>query len=271
MGPLGSRGLSQLRCRESGLRAVKTSGPGAQGVLRVKGVPARAQGACQNHSKGSLRGMCTQHLWKEPEELSSPDECKASVWGRRSCSKMRGRKGELRMWQGERKQPGQHCRQQQRHQCHPSVPSHLTWHGTERALRVHLGLDGDDSLPLGAPALLALRLHLEDVRVVGQQVLHHHRVLAGVGDGDPVHLSWDTQGRGRQHHVAGTKTEAQLSPKLCLKQTACKSHPGALPNHLHHTLPPAVVAQDKMFFQKWLGINNSFLKTQGISDEFYFH
>lgn len=115
MGPLGSRGLSQLRCRESGLRAVKTSGPGAQGVLRVKGVPARAQGACQNHSKGSLRGMCTQHLWSEPEELSSLDECKASMWGRRSCSKMRGRKGELKMWQGERKQPGQHCRQQQRH------------------------------------------------------------------------------------------------------------------------------------------------------------
>lgn len=122
----------------------------------------------------------------------------------------------------------------------PSCPQQLTWHGTERALWVHLGLDGDDSLPLRAPALLALRLHLEDVGVVGQQVLHHHRVLAGVGDGDPVHLSWDTQGRGCQHHVVGTKTELQLSPKLCLEQTACENHPGSLPNHLHHTLPPTM-------------------------------
>lgn len=177
---------------------------------------------------------------------------------------MRGRKGELRMWLEERKQPGQHCRQQQRHQCHPSVPSHLTWHGTERALRVHLGLDGDDSLPLGAPALLALCLHLEDVGVVGQQVLHHHRVLAGVGDGDPVHLSWDTQGRGGQHLTAGTKTELQLSPKLCLKQTACKSHPGALPNHPHHTLPPAMVAQDKRFFQKSFLKNSSFRQKNSV-------
>lgn len=26
------------------------------------------------------------------------------------------------MWQGEREQPGQQCRQQHRHQCHPAVP-----------------------------------------------------------------------------------------------------------------------------------------------------
>lgn len=76
------------------------------------------------------------------------------------------------------------------------VPIRLTWNRAERALRVHLGLDGDDSFPLGAPALLALCLHLEDVGVVGQQVLHHHRVLARVGDGEAVHLSWDTRGRG---------------------------------------------------------------------------
>lgn len=78
----------------------------------------------------------------------------------------------------------------------PQVPVCLTWNRAERALRVHLGLDSDDSFPLGAPALLTLRLHLEDVGVVGQQVLHHHRVLAGVGDGEAVHLSWDTRGRG---------------------------------------------------------------------------
>lgn len=84
MGPLGSRGLSQLRWRESGLRAVKTSGPGAQGVLRVKGVPARAQGTHQNHSKGSLGGICTEHLWNELEGLSSLDnKCEANVRGKK--------------------------------------------------------------------------------------------------------------------------------------------------------------------------------------------
>lgn len=40
MSPLGLRGFSQLSCRESGLRAVKTSGPGALGVLRVNGEPS---------------------------------------------------------------------------------------------------------------------------------------------------------------------------------------------------------------------------------------
>lgn len=167
------------------------------------------------------------------------------------------------MWQGEREQPGQQCRQQHRQQCHPAVPRHLTWHGAERALRVHLGLDGDDSLPLGAPALLALRLHPEDVRVVGQQVLHHHRVLAGVGDGDPVHLSWDTQGRGCHHR----HKESQLSPKLCLKQTACKSHPSSLPNHLHPTWHQQWAAQDELSFQNRLGTNNSFLKTPEAADK----
>lgn len=40
MSPLGLRGFSQLSCRESGLKAVKTSGPGALGVLRVNGEPS---------------------------------------------------------------------------------------------------------------------------------------------------------------------------------------------------------------------------------------
>lgn len=52
--------------------------------------------------------------------------------------------------------------------------THLTWYRAERALRVHLGLYGDDSFPLRAPAFLTLRLHLKDIGVVGQQVLYHH-------------------------------------------------------------------------------------------------
>lgn len=43
MSPLGLRGRSQLSCRESGLRAVNTSGPGALGVLRVKVEPGGQQ------------------------------------------------------------------------------------------------------------------------------------------------------------------------------------------------------------------------------------
>lgn len=50
----------------------------------------------------------------------------------------------------------------------------LTWQGAERALRVHLGFNGDDTLSLTAPALLALGPHSEHVGVVGQEVFYHH-------------------------------------------------------------------------------------------------
>lgn len=42
--PSGLRGRSQLNCRESGLRAVNTSGPGALGVLKVKAEPGDSRG-----------------------------------------------------------------------------------------------------------------------------------------------------------------------------------------------------------------------------------
>lgn len=65
----------------------------------------------------------------------------------------------------------------------------LTGQGAEWALRVHLRLDGDDALALWAPALLALGPHAEHVGVVGQEVLHHHRGLAGVGDVEAIQLT----------------------------------------------------------------------------------
>lgn len=45
MSPSGLRGRSQLSCRESGLRAVNTSGPGALGVLKVKAEPGGSRGS----------------------------------------------------------------------------------------------------------------------------------------------------------------------------------------------------------------------------------
>lgn len=65
----------------------------------------------------------------------------------------------------------------------------LTWQGAERALRVHLGLDGDDTLSLSAPALLALGPHPEHIGVVRQEILYHHRGLARVRDVEPMHLA----------------------------------------------------------------------------------
>lgn len=50
----------------------------------------------------------------------------------------------------------------------------LTWQGTERALWVHLGLNGDDTLPLSSPALLALGSNSEHIGVVGQEIFDHH-------------------------------------------------------------------------------------------------
>lgn len=47
MSPSGRRGRSQLSCRESGLSAVKTSGPGALGVLRVKTEPGAKEEVSQ--------------------------------------------------------------------------------------------------------------------------------------------------------------------------------------------------------------------------------
>lgn len=45
---MGFRGLSQLSCRVSGLNAVKTSGPGALGVLRVNEDPENTIMSGQN-------------------------------------------------------------------------------------------------------------------------------------------------------------------------------------------------------------------------------
>ena len=65
----------------------------------------------------------------------------------------------------------------------------LTRHGAEWALGVDGGLDGDDALSLRPPPLLTLGLHLEHVRVVGQQVLHHHRILPRVAHLDALALA----------------------------------------------------------------------------------
>lgn len=67
----------------------------------------------------------------------------------------------------------------------------LTWQRAQRALGVHLGLNGDDSFPFGAPALGAQGPHAEGIGVVGQKVLHYHRRLARVGDAYLVHLAWE--------------------------------------------------------------------------------
>lgn len=56
-------------------------------------------------------------------------------------------------------------------------------------MRVHLGLDGDNTLSLSAPALLALGPYPEHIGVVRQEVLHHHRGLARVRDVEPMHLA----------------------------------------------------------------------------------
>lgn len=62
MSPLGLRGFSQLSCRESGLRAVKTSGPGALGVLRVNGEPSRLKVTRQDEMDrhGSSKRTCEE-------------------------------------------------------------------------------------------------------------------------------------------------------------------------------------------------------------------
>lgn len=73
MAPLGLRGLSQLSCRESGLRAVKTSGPGALGVLSVKGDPAGAQARGQKVVGRIPAGGCTQRLYNELGDLRYPN------------------------------------------------------------------------------------------------------------------------------------------------------------------------------------------------------
>lgn len=65
-----------------------------------------------------------------------------------------------------------------------------TWHGAEGALGVDGRLDGDDSLSLWAPALLALSLHLTYVGVVGQQVLDDHGGLRWVRHVDTLHLAY---------------------------------------------------------------------------------
>lgn len=64
-----------------------------------------------------------------------------------------------------------------------------TWHGAEGTLGVDGRLDGDDSLSLRTPALLALSLHLKQVGVVGQQVLNDHRVLRWVRYVNALHLT----------------------------------------------------------------------------------
>lgn len=65
-----------------------------------------------------------------------------------------------------------------------------TWHGREWTPGVNGGLDGDDALPLWTPTLLTLSLYLEQVGMVGQEVLDDHRVLRWVGHIDALHLSW---------------------------------------------------------------------------------
>lgn len=71
-----------------------------------------------------------------------------------------------------------------------------TWHGGERAPGVHGRLDGDDALSLRTPALLALSLHLEQVGMVGQQVLDDHGVLCWVRHVNALHLTWRTNTHG---------------------------------------------------------------------------
>lgn len=84
---------------------MKTSGPGAQGVLRVKGVPARAQGTHQDHSKGSLGEICTEHLWDELEGLSSLDsKCEVNVRGKKVLFKKGRKERRAEDVQGEGKQ-----------------------------------------------------------------------------------------------------------------------------------------------------------------------
>lgn len=132
MSPLGLRGFSQLSCRESGLRAVKTRGPGALGVLRVNGEPA-----VKDKRQGLHEGIVPAGL---------------------VC--------------GETESNGSG-----------------TWHGAEGTLGVDCRLDGDDSFSLWTPALLALGLHLEQVGVVGQQVLDDDRVLRWVRHIDAIRVT----------------------------------------------------------------------------------
>lgn len=69
------------------------------------------------------------------------------------------------------------------------MEGHITWDRTQRTPWIHLWLNSYHSFSFRTPSFITLGLHFEHIGVVWQQVIHHHRVLGRICNGQSLHFS----------------------------------------------------------------------------------